>query len=398
MSSLLTAAERLDRAEALLQTYLKECVAKARTTFPPAYKGAKAIAALNPTGTPNSYQGVFPEDFFDAVRAGHFFTDEELTDLVEFLTDSIVDLPFLPDNVQWDGMPGFAFGGEFSMTGIRMTMAMLHGWVQMLILFEERGIKIPQKKRWLGVCRRSLADLSFSCGLLYSNPNIPHVTYGYHDIVEITGFELMTSVLTCRSLEQMCDLFAEEADEEERADWRRRADGIRRNILRLFDDERGIYYAGSFGCRQPDIWGSGLAAGISNKETRAAIAKFYIDHANDLFFEGMTRQTDTAEGWEKLMIPWYGKGEYMHGGFWAKGSSYVLPVLYEFYPDFALDMLDALVESLPKYHFCECVSANDHSEKCPYFHSSISSNIFAIRAMRQGLQLFDTIGYAGSGR
>ena len=82
----------------------------------------------------------------------------------------------------------------------------------------------------------------------------------------------------------------------------------------------------------------------------------------------------------------------MNGGFWARGTAYVLPVLYEFYPEFALRLLDDLVVSLPKYHFAECVSANDRSEKCPYFLMSIAPNIYAVRAMRQGKQLFDMIG------
>ncbi|MBO5274876.1 MAG: hypothetical protein J6I45_09700 [Clostridia bacterium] len=390
MSSSLTATERLDRAEATLQTYFAECVSKARTTFPPAYKGGKSIASINPNGSVG-YRGIWPDDFYIPVHAGHLFTNAELTDILEFLTDSVVDLPFLPDCVQEDGMPHFAFGGKYSMTGVRMSMSLLHGWTQLLRLFEHRGIQIPEKKRWLGVFRRSYADLTFSCGLLYSNPNIPHITYAYHDIVAITGFELMASTYTSRSLEHMCELFADVANEEELAEWQRRADDIKKNIKRLYDDERGIYYAGSFTCRQPDIWGSGLAAGISDRETRAAIAKFLVDHAVVIFSEGMTRQTDTPDGWERLIIP-FEKGEYMNGGFWARGTAYVLPVLYEFYPDFALDLLEALVESLPKYQFAECVSANTGLPKCTYFLMSVAPNIVAVRAMRRGLQLYDLIG------
>ena len=169
MATTFTAQERLDRAEATLQEYLQECLEHTRTVFPPAYKGAKAITSINPSGS-FDYRGIWPDDFYISVRAAQYFTDEELRDLIEFLTDSVVDLPFLPDMVQWDGMPHFAFGGEYSMTGVRMTMCLLHSWTQMLRMFTQRGIRIPKKERWLGVFRRSYADLTFSCGLLYSNP------------------------------------------------------------------------------------------------------------------------------------------------------------------------------------------------------------------------------------
>ena len=390
MNKDLTATERLDRAEAKLQEYLQECLAHTRTVFPPPYKGAKEITSINPSGS-FDYRGIWPDDFLITVRAAQYFTDQELRDLIEFLTDSVVDLPFFPDMVQHDGMPHFAFGGEYGMTGIRMTMGLLHGWTQLLRMFSDRGIAIPKKERWLGVFRRSYADLTFSCGLLYSNPNIPHITYAFHDIVAITGFELMASTYTCRALEHMCELFADIATEDELQEWKCRAEDIRKNIGRLYDEEKGIYNAGSFTCRQPDIWGSGLAAGISDQDTRAAIAKFLYDRRDELFREGMTRQTDTADGWERLIIP-FEKGEYMNGGYWARGTAYVLPVLYEFYPDFALGLLDDLIEFLPKYRFPECISANDGRPKCQYFLAGVSPNVFAVRAMKRGLQLFDMIG------
>lgn len=382
-------AERLDAAENALLRYLSDCAERARTEFPPAYPGDTPVHSVNPTGDV-TYKGIWPDDFTIPVRAGELLTNEELSRIMEFLTDAVVDLPFFPDMVQMDGTPNFAFGGDCWHTATHMTLAMCYSWTLLLSYMESRGVVIPQKRDWLELFRRSLRDIPFSCGLVYANPSVPPVTYPFHDIVASTGLELMSSVYTCHGLEMACELYRDVATQEERDAWMTRANKIRKNLPRLFDFDRGIYLAGSQDCRQPDIWGSGLAAGLSSTEKRAAIADFYMAHYEDIFREGMTRPTENGEGWQRLHIA-FGKGEYMNGGFWARGTAYVLPVLYEFYPDVALDLLEQLVVSLEKYQFPECISANDGTIKCPCFLMGIAPNIFAVRAMKQGKQLLDMI-------
>ena len=381
---------RLCEIEQILTGYHQQCAEKSITLFPPVRPGERELKSINPSGA-KTYNGIWVDDFYASIRAGNLFTLEELTRLAQFLTDSVVGLRHFPDMVQYDGMPWFGFGGDKMHTGIHMSMAQLACWTRIIDLFEKRGVALPRKKAWLGVFRRSLADLEFSCGLLYSNPNIPHITFGFHDTIAVTGFELMSSVYTFHALTLACDLFSSLASAEEVEDWREKAQGIRDNLYRLYDFDRGIFFAGSHDGRQADIYGSGLAAGLCGRSVREAVAQFFIRHREDLFWKGMTRGCENGEGWQLMLLDGYEKGEYQNGAYWPCGTAYVLPVLYEFDPDFAIQLLEELTVSLPKYHFAECVSANDHSEKCPDYMMSVSFNLLAVRAMKQGTQLINVL-------
>ena len=303
---------------------------------------------------------------------------KELTGVIQFLSDSILRLPVVPDREEPDGLPVLSPGPAQPGKAMapRMPLHLPAAWVRLLDYYQSFGVEIPLKKDWAALIARSFAAVPFTNGLAYNDPQSPTVGFGFHDSIKITGMELMSSLMLYRGFQRAAILFAGEINEAALALWRSRAAGIRSNLHRLYDPTIGGYVGGSNLGRQFSVWANGLAYFLATEEQKKSIARFYADQSPAIFLKGCTRQI-AGEGWQ-------GNGpgtRYQNGGFWATGTGYVLPLLARENPKLALRLADELVENLPGFEFAEYINAGGLPGGAKAFLASAALPLLCVRSI-----------------
>ena len=377
--------KRLREIEAVLTKYYDICVINAKSEWNGLGKNSPPLESINPSS--NGYKGIWPDDFEFIMLAGEPLSVESCQKIAQFCTHSVIGLTRFPDSLNEDGMPLMGFCEK---SGARMSASLPGAWIRMLNLFEERGVTIPKKNKWADLFIRAISDTEFSCGLAYVSPFQPHITFPFHDIAAITGFDLMSSVAAHRSFITACKFFADVVPDEILDDWRECAQNIQNNLYRLFDEEKGIFLAGSYDNRQPDIWGSGLAYALADENQKRAIGNYFEANKKQIFREGLTCPTETADGWSRFIVP-HEPGNYMNGGYWSLGTAFVLTALYDQKPERAMEVLEDLVVSMPKYDFAESVNMIKGTKTNPGFMAGVAMPLVAVRAILDGKQLLDVI-------
>lgn len=372
----------LEESYERLKGYLLECAQRAKAELP---GGVMTIASSE-----GHYYGLWPDDFlFPHIVCPELANKEKLARILEFLTDSVVDLERVPDRVEPSGLPIMVPGWYDGPIGEKMPAHLPSAWVRLLSYFDEWGVHIPRKERWARVIRRSYEQLSFSCGLVYIDPQRPYVGFGYQDNIAITGFSLMSSLVTYRGLLRAVELFKGYLESETLNYWQMLAEGIKENLWRLYDEEVGGFVAGSFDCRQFDVWGNGLAYGlVEDKEMRRRIEDFYLRNKERIIKFGFTRQIAEEEGWQRLLVS-AEVGKYMNGGYWPTGTGYILPVIYAADEELGKEIVKELLENLPRFHFAEWVDAEVDESNAKYFLMGIAIPMLAIKSLLEAKPLID---------
>lgn len=129
---------------------------------------------------------------------------------------------------------------------------------------------------------------------------------------------------------------------------------------------------------------------LSRAGQKAAMGRYFLENRDRIFREGMTRQTDKPEGWSRMIIP-FPAGDYMNGGYWSTGTGFVLPAVYDQNPELAMELLEELVLSLPKYEFAESVNMETGKITNSGFMMGIALPLVAVRAILDEKQLLDVI-------
>ncbi len=332
-----------------------------------------------------TYRGVWPDDcMWPYVADPALAAATEWPGLLEWLTDAIVELPCVPDRVEFNGVavmsPGGARGAPMSL---RMPLHLPSAWTRYLDYARSFGVAIPRQAEWAQVIRRSFDQVPFSFGLVHSDPQTRVVGFGFHDSIRITGLELMTSLVTYRGLQRAAALFADDLEPAVTGRWRRQAEGIRANLHRLFDAKLGGFLGGTLEGRQVSVWGSGLAYALATEEQRAAMVRFLQQNKADIFLRGCTRQVASAGGWS-------GKASgYQNDGFWATGTGFVLPALAEGDPAFARELAETLVDQLTQFDVAEWLNAQGQPHGARRFLASVSMPLLALRALAERRPLLD---------
>src|SRR5262249_58752226 len=132
------------------------------------------------------------------------------------------------------------------------------------------------------------------------------------------------------------------------AQWHERAQGIRAGIGALFDSTLGGFVGGTLDGRQVSVWGSALAAALASPEQRRAVVATFVREHEQIFRRGCTRHVAELQAWTRTLAA-VAPGTYQNGGFWATGTGYVLPALFEFEPDLAAGLALQLAENLPQF-------------------------------------------------
>ncbi len=341
----------------------------------------------------NTYRGLWPDDFlYPMLVESGLYDKERLTQISKFLTESMVDLELFPDRVDSDGMPMMHPGYAFSQHPTeRMPLHLPAAWIRLIDYIEKMGATIPRKEDWALLFKRGIDSISFACGLAYSDPQHARVGFGYHDMVAITGFELMSSMVLHFGLKRGARFFNGYIEKTEINKWERLSKEIADNLYRLFDEEHGAYFAGSKDCRQINVWGNGLAYWMSKPEIRKRIGQYYEKNRKAIFLKGATRQIAEPEGWQRMWAAKYDMnlgryesslvGSYINGGFWSVGTGWVLPAIEIENPELALEIAREMVENSVKLGFPECVSADGNGGGASGFIAGIAVPMMGLKAI-----------------
>jgi hypothetical protein len=361
---------RLKLAHDRIVAYLTELVPGARRQV------GSATLLMPQSG--GGYSGVWPDDsLYPLMALPSLANKQEMQKTIEFLSDSVLELPYVPDRIEPDGLPIMSPGQSYERPlTYRMPLHLPGAWVRLLDYYQHFGVEIPQKKAWAKLIERSVKCVPFANGLAYADPQNPPIGYGYHDQIKITGWELMSSLVLMRGLERAVVLFEGSIGSEVREHWAQLAKGIHANLYRLYDAKIGGYVGGSRVGHQFSVWGNGFAYSLATSEQKASIVRFLRDHQSRIFLLGCTRQISEA-GWEGN-----GPGDsYQNGGFWATGTGYVLPALAEQDPAFAVQLAEELVQNLPKINFCEWIGTNRKPAGAQRFLGSVSVPLLGLKSI-----------------
>lgn len=363
--------------------------------YSPVRQGGKMITSVEASASKDGYRGIHPCDLLPALLARpDLFSPDEAAELIALLTETVTGQKFCCTYVEPPGNPRGSFKPEMSMTP---TVPFL--WIRVIAALEKMAapsvLSRIDRNRWLKVFRRSLEQVEFVFGLVFLNPDNPGVGFQFHDIVKISGCDLMSSIIACKGLEAAPEFFSGVADKEDIDHWQWLSERIRANLFRLYDPEKGVFNAGSIDCCQPDVMGSGLAAGLITEDWQRAIADFLYCNRDVLFHEGFTRYIVEEDGWHSLLTEDFAKnfpaGLYMNGGYWPSATGFVLPVLYTYYPDFALELAETAAASMRKYNFPESITKGGQvAFNSPYVLGS-SMLVLATQAILSGGSIYDRI-------
>ena len=311
---------------------------------------------------------------------------EELQGTMRVLSDSMLELEYLPDRIEPpDGLPILSPGppDRPPMT-YRMPLHLPGTWARLLDYYEHFGVQIPQKKAWAKLIERSVNRVPFANGLAYADPRNPPIGFGYLDSIKVGGWELMSSLVLMRGLERAVILFENEITGDVREYWIELAKNIRANLYRLYDARIGGYVEASRIAHQFSVWGNGLIYSLATPEQKTSIVQFLRDHQTKIFLLGCTRQISEA-GWE-------GNGpgaRYQNGGIWATGTGYVLPALAEQDAAFAVQLAEDLVENLSKINFAEWFGTDGKSAGAQRFLGSVSMPLLGLKSILEKRPFID---------
>jgi hypothetical protein len=345
------AATTFTDALAKLKKWLADCTVQSRIN----YAGGLRLHTPCVSG---AYKGIWPDDFLYPLLVDRLVVDEAtLTRAVAFITDSVVELPCVPDRIEADGMPVMQPGGLEAPHAQHMPLHLPAAWVRLLDYAQAMGAKIPQKAAWARLVERSFDNVPFACGLAYVDPQRPGVGFGFHDPCAITGFELMSSLVLYRGLQRAAAFFADAVPPALAQRWLTQANGIRTNLHRLWSEEEGAYFAGSKDCRQVNVWANGLAYWLSAPEQQRRIVAWFKAHREKIFLAGYTRQIAEEGGWQRQLVS-IALGNYTNGGFWSTGTGFVLPAIADQDAGFAAELTGQLVANMESTSFAEWIAAD----------------------------------------
>lgn len=345
----------------------------------------------------SAYMDFYPEDSLNPLLAlPSLVNTEELTELLALVTNSVVDLPRVPDRIALDGLPilypghmphdPFDPGWNLPPMTTKMPLHLPGAWVRLLSHYQEFGVEIPHKDRWARLIARSIGNcVPFANGLVYADPQDPPIGFGYQDSIKMSGLQLLSSLAIYRGLQRAAVLFEGTIEPYYITHWTQLADGISANLYRLYDPKVGGFVGGTWLGHQFDVWGSGLAYPLADDAQKRSIARFYRDNRDKIFLKGCTRQIAEPGGWQGGSGPGY----YQNGGYWGTGTGYILPVLAEQDPTLAMELIDALMANLEKINFAEWLDPIGKPSGAQKFLGSVALPLMGINCILQNKPLLE---------
>jgi hypothetical protein len=330
------------------------------------------------------YNGLWHDDFTWPHQASdRLAASPVLSDALVWLTDKVIELPVVPDRVEFDGTPVMSPGGRNQPMSESMTLHLPSAWVRLLSHCEAAGIPVPRKQRWAEIIARSFATLVFKDGLVWNDPEKRVVAFGFQDSIRLTGGVLLTSLVTMCGLRRAATLFQKELPADLMKSWLDSAKKIETSVGSLFDPGVGGFVGATLDGRAFDMWGNGVVWPLATPGQRAAIIATIRKNEAELFRKGCTRQIPGPGGWPgtKAAI------SYQNGGYWATGTGFVLPMLAEGAPDLAVRTARELLENIDLFKGAEWLDADGRPNGPVDFLGSLSMPVLGLRAITEGRPL-----------
>jgi len=339
-------------------------------------KGAGGTWIHTPDGVGN-YKALWTRDTYYMVEyAGDLMDPNEIKASIYYLLNGQREDGCVPDRVNVAGQPVYSPGppgkpmadnaldnGPF----MAMLVCSYVNQYQDKALFQDVELQLRR-----GIDHTTVKE----SGLVYNNPKNPQCVYGFTDIVKKTGNILFSSLLYYKANLEMYQL-CKKYECGNPAIYRRRYEYVRQSIYKLWNEDKGMFWAADIDCKQIDIWGSAYAVevGITSEEQTKRIATYLVDHYDETVMKGQIRHLTSSEGsWNKLFKPCE-EGTYQNGAYWATPLAWMIPVYARIKPSLAKDMLDEVITDFQENGINECI--NDGYVKVPNFVVS-ATNVYSL--------------------
>ena len=341
---------------------------------------------LRPCDNP-TYKGLWPDDFtWPHIGLPELHQGPELADAIAWAGEAMLHLPTVADRVEYDGTavmsPGSAQARPMSEA---MPLHLPAAWTRLLSHAHAAGVPIAREKEWAKLIERSFAQVPMSFGLVWSDPQRNIVAFGFQDSINLTGLVFTTSLVIKRGFERAADLFAEDLSAETIQSWRDKAAAIGTNMGRLFDEKAGGFIGATVSGRAFDVWGNGLAWHRATDAQKKVIENTFKANRKNIFLKGCTRQIIAPDGWPGTK----GAIAYQNGGYWGTGTGFVLPMLAETDPDFALALARELLASLDSIKRAEWLDQQGGPNGALEFLGTLSMPMIGLRAVLEGKHVLD---------
>lgn len=348
--------------------------------------GIDGYHLLRPCDNP-AYRGLWHDDFtWPHVGLPELQKNPEMRDAVTWLGEAMLRLPVVADRVEFDGTAVMSPGGAQSKAMSEdMPIHLPSAWTRLLSHAEAAGVVIPRKREWAELIRRSFERVAMSFGLVWNDPQRHTVAFGFQDSIRLTGLVLLTSLVVKRGYERAAALFANELPPAVTDDWKVRATSIGANLHRLFDSKTGGFVGATVAGRAFDVWGNGLAWPLATGDQKNAIAATLVANKDRIFLNGCTRQIIGPGGWPGTE----GGIGYQNGGYWGTGTGFVLPMIAEIDPAWAIALAGDLLAHLDGIKRAEWIDAQGNGKGTLEFLGTLSMPLIGLRAILEGKHTLD---------
>jgi hypothetical protein len=262
----------------------------------------------------------------------------------------------VPDRREPDGLSVYSAGG----VGQHFAEPPLDNTAFMVLLvcdYVERLGKPEAIGEFTAALQRAMDYTPRNDGLVWNDPQKPHSTFGFTDTVGKTGDQFFDSLLYWQACRRLVPLLRRIGDSEKADEFAERCRLIEQNIGRLWDEERGMFWAAGRDCRQVDVWGNAYAVYIDFPlcEKRGRILNFLSENYDRYVWQGQVRHLVEGEYWERLLVD-VERERYQNGAYWATASGWVLYALAQTRPDLARRMFSDLIADFKQRGIYECVN------------------------------------------
>ncbi len=211
------------------------------------------------------------------------------------------------------------------------------------------------------------------------NSTYKWIPWGFHDGAQMTGDDLMGSLLYYEASIAMANLYTAINDNANATYFTNQANGVKNNISELWNSSYGMFNAASGQNNQVDILGSAYAIylNITNSTQTIAISNYLVSNYSNLTYNGFVRQS--PQNW-----PYHwgtsGPGDY-DDGYWSVGHYWIALAIQKTNPTLAIQFINnfSLSTDLLKEYYGNTTNG---------FDGNLESPMGAFRFMNENIASF----------
>ena len=165
---------------------------------------------------------------------------------------------------------------------------------------------------------------------VYTTENLRGVDFGFRDAIELTGDLCFPSILKYQASVELAWLFEKINNKPKSEEYKILAETLKKNVITLFYDQRGMLTASTGRSNQPDVWSTafavylGMIEGEMLTKTCQLLADAFLDGI--LAYKGNIRHVLTSDdynnttAWEYASVK---KNTYQNGAYWGTPTGWV---------------------------------------------------------------------------